>query len=145
MMPMESLTKLLGGRTVLGTTLKNEDDLVELVREGLPYASLERVADGLQMTLDEAADSLRLPRRSLSRRKETGARLNPQESERTVRLARLAVRAEEVLGDMEKAYRWLRKPNRALGGKAPLSMLDVDVGAQQVEHVLGRIQYGVYS
>jgi len=142
---METLTKLLGGRSVLGTTLKSEDDLVELVRGGLPYASLEELTDGLKMTLDEAADSLRLPRRSLSRRKEKGERLNPQESERALRLARLAVRAEEVLGDREKAYRWMRKPNRALGGKAPLSMLDVDVGAEQVEHVLGRIQYGVYS
>ena len=33
----------------------------------------------------------------------------------------------------------LRKPNRALAGAAPLSLLDVDIGAQAVEHVLGRV------
>jgi putative toxin-antitoxin system antitoxin component (TIGR02293 family) len=144
-MSMQSLTKLLGGRPVLGTTLTTEDDLIELVRNGIPYQALERVAKGLDMSLEEAAASLKLPRRSISRRKEKGERLNHEESERVLRLTRIAARAEEVLGSMEKAYRWLRKPNRALGGKPPLSMLDVDVGAQQVEHVLGRIQYGVYS
>jgi putative toxin-antitoxin system antitoxin component (TIGR02293 family) len=61
------------------------------------------------------------------------------------RLARLLVRAEEALGDREKAHRWLSTPNRALGGRRPLTLLDNDAGALAVERVLGRIEHGVYS
>jgi len=54
-------------------------------------------------------------------------------------------RAEEVLGTAEKAARWLKKPNRALGGAVPLAQLDTDIGARQVEEILGRIEHGLYS
>jgi ribosomal protein S16 len=47
--------------------------------------------------------------------------------------------------DTERAVRWLHRPNRALGGPAPLTLLDTDLGAQQVEQLLGRIEHGVYS
>jgi putative toxin-antitoxin system antitoxin component (TIGR02293 family) len=142
---MDSLERVLGGKAVLGAHPKNESDLINLVREGLPYESLERVARSLDASIEETADALKLSRRTLSRRKEKGERLNHEESERVLRLARMAVRAEEVLGSMDKAWRWLRKPNRALAGVTPLSLLDVDIGAREVEHVLGRIQHGVYS
>ena len=57
----------------------------------------------------------------------------------------IAARAVEVLGSEGKASRWLRRPNRALGGKPPVALLDTDLGTQQVEAVLGRIEHGVYS
>jgi putative toxin-antitoxin system antitoxin component (TIGR02293 family) len=54
-------------------------------------------------------------------------------------------RAEEVLGSRERAGAWLRGPVRALGEARPLELLDTDLGAQQVEQVLGRIEHGVHS
>lgn len=145
MHPIDSLTKLLGGKATLKTTLENEDDLLELVRAGLPYESFEAVAKVLRMTIDDASEAVGITRRTLSRRKQEATRLSKQESERVLRLARMAVRAEDVLGSMEKAYRWLRAPNRALGGKKPIDLLDVDLGAARVEHVLGRIEHGVFG
>jgi uncharacterized protein (DUF2384 family) len=44
-----------------------------------------------------------------------------------------------------KARLWLLAPNRALGGEVPLHMLDTDIGARQVEEVLLRLSYGVFS
>ena len=43
------------------------------------------------------------------------------------------------------AARWLRRPNRALNGELPIDLLDTDVGARQIEDVLGRIAHGVVS
>ena len=63
----------------------------------------------------------------------------------SVRSARITALACEVLGDPEKAARWLRHPNRALAGRVPLSLLDTDLGACEVEAVLGRIEYGIFS
>lgn len=43
------------------------------------------------------------------------------------------------------AHRWLRKPNRALGGRTPLSLLDTAPGAELVSDVLVRIEHGSFS
>lgn len=118
-------------------------DLVDLVREGLPWALYQGVVTDLGLTDPMAAGILHIPLRTLTRRK--GGRLDPQESERVLRLVRLRSRAEDVLGTREKATLWLESPNRALGGEAPLSLLDTDIGTQAAEDVLTRIEYGVYS
>jgi putative toxin-antitoxin system antitoxin component (TIGR02293 family) len=73
------------------------------------------------------------------------ARLTPAESDRTVRLAQVFATAVETLGDGGRASEWLKAPNRALRGACPLDQLDTDPGVREVEDVLGRIAYGVYS
>jgi putative toxin-antitoxin system antitoxin component (TIGR02293 family) len=65
------------------------------------------------------------------------------ESDRLSRAVRLAARAEEAIGNAEKAARWLRKPNRALLGRRPLDMVESDADARLVEEVLVRIQHGL--
>jgi putative toxin-antitoxin system antitoxin component (TIGR02293 family) len=78
-------------------------------------------------------------------RRKKEERLRADESDRLFRVARIAVQATEVLGSVEKASRWLHRPNLALGDQAPLKLLDTDIGARQVEEILGRIEHGVYS
>ena len=80
----------------------------------------------------------------MERRKVAG-RLRPEESERVYRLAKVLAFAESVLGTKEKARHWLNSPNRALGGDSPFSWLETEAGADEVTHVLGRIEFGVYS
>lgn len=50
-----------------------------------------------------------------------------------------------VFGTAEKALTWLSRPNRALRGRTPVSLLTSRSGAKRVQVVLGRIQHGVYS
>lgn len=117
--------------------------LVELVREGVPWSTYQGTVADLGLTDQAAAVVLHIPARTLARRK--GGRLEPQESERFMRLVRLAAQAAEVLGSRQKAQHWLETPNRALQGVTPLSLLDTDIGTQAAEAVLTRIDYGVYS
>jgi putative toxin-antitoxin system antitoxin component (TIGR02293 family) len=79
----------------------------------------------------------------MTRQKED--RASASESNPVSRLGRVAARAEKVLGRREAAQLWLIQPNRALGGSAPISMLDTDEGIDQIEAVLGRIEHGVFS
>jgi len=51
----------------------------------------------------------------------------------------------QYLGGHERATRWLKRPNRALGGLAPVAAIDTELGARQVENILGRIAYGGIS
>lgn len=53
--------------------------------------------------------------------------------------------ATEVLGNADKARRWLKSPNRALGGEVPFDLLDTEIGAHQVEEVLVRLNHGLFS
>jgi len=137
------LQEALGGPRVLRGA-EDLDALADRVREGLPYAALIAVARRFAIPLRELTTVLDLPERTLARRKRDG-RLRPDESDRLFRVGRVAALAEEILGETAKAARWLRRPNRALGGKTPLEALDTDLGASRVETVLHRVEHGVFS
>lgn len=134
----------LGGEPVLGRSLRTEMDLRAAIREGFPQTVVEEVMHAAGLTLKELASSLDLSPRSLQRRRREG-RLARYESDRLYRLARIVALAKHYLGDAEMAIRWLRRPNRALGGSTPLESIDTELGARAVENVLGRIAYGGVS
>lgn len=139
-----SIYDTLGGPSVLREDASGLTELGERVRRGLPYAALEAVMARLGLSREQLAQALHLPERTLARRKKE-RRLHPDESDRLFRLARIAAQAADVLGSTEKAARWLQRPNRALGGRVPLALLDTDAGTREVEEVLGRIEHGVVS
>jgi putative toxin-antitoxin system antitoxin component (TIGR02293 family) len=143
----------LGGRGVIEKSEKqrqqkavgrDEDALIERVRSGLPYSALEAIQTRFSFGPNELLRILRLPYRTLARRKEAGL-LSADESDRLVRLGRICGLAEEVLGSPTRAGRWLREPNPALGDTPPLRWLDTDLGTREVELLLSRIAHGVYS
>lgn len=144
-MKTEAIAEVLGGRKVLGKAIKKADDLAELVRKGLPASSVTALAEKLDLGNTVMSRKLGIPQRTLTRRLSQRSRLTAAESDRTVRFARVYACAAEMIGDEEKAVEWLRTPNRALGGERPLDQLDTDLGAREVEDILGRIAYGVYS
>jgi putative toxin-antitoxin system antitoxin component (TIGR02293 family) len=144
-METAAIAEVLGGRKVLGKTVTKADDLAELVRKGLPAISIAVLAARLNLGNTVLSRKLGIPQRTLTRRLSQRSRLTAAESDRTVRLARVYANAVEMIGDEEKAVAWLGTPNRALGGERPLDQLDTDVGAREVEDVLGRIAHGVYS
>jgi len=47
--------------------------------------------------------------------------------------------------DEHLARRWLSSPQRGLGGAVPLDYAETEIGAREVEDLLGRIEYGVYA
>lgn len=134
----------LGGKAALGRALNTEGDLQSAIREGFPPEVVEKVMDSAGLTLKELAVSLDLSTRSLQRRRQRG-RLARYESDRLYRLARIVALAKQHIGDGQSAARWLKRPNRALGGKSPLELVDTELGARSVEDVLGRIAYGGVS
>lgn len=144
-MAAHSIPDVLGGEAVLGRPMRKSGALAELVREGLPVKALLLLAERLDMRQAEISEKIGIPRRTLTRRLTEHSRLSAAESDRAVRLARVFASAAEMLGDEEKAAAWLKTPNRALRGARPLDQLDTDPGVREVEDVLGRIAYGVYS
>jgi putative toxin-antitoxin system antitoxin component (TIGR02293 family) len=89
--------------------------------------------------------TLVVPKRTLARRKAANERLTVEETDKALRLARIAAQAERVFGEADKAHRWLRKPKRALQGETPLAYLASEAGARVVEEMLHRIEHGVFA
>ena len=144
-MATHSIPDLLGGEVVLGRSMNRGGALAELVREGLPVKALLLLAERLDLRQAEISEKIGIPKRTLTRRLTQHSRLTAAESDRAVRLAQVYANAAETLGSGDKAAAWLKTPNRALRGGRPLDQLDTDPGVREVEDVLGRIAYGVYS
>lgn len=87
-------------------------DLAEAVREGLSFQALEHVLGSEDLEPGEAYELVG-SRRTLMRKKIERRKLSPAESDRLTRVVRIIARAEEALGDREKAQRWLRRENRS--------------------------------
>jgi putative toxin-antitoxin system antitoxin component (TIGR02293 family) len=119
-------------------------ELIEGIRQGLPVSELNALQTVLDMPIERLAPKLGISRATLNRRLAKG-RLEPLESDRLVRFARLMGKATEVLETKENARRWLGSPQVGLGGAVPLDYAETEVGAREVEDLLGRIEYGVYS
>lgn len=130
----------------LGGRIKSVHDFNAAVEKGLPASALERVVKELMAVAVSRAEVYDLVGsvRTLQRKRTRAAVLSPNESDRLARLARVVVRAEEVLGSAAKAGLWLTRPNKALGGE-PLALLKSDQGTVAVEQVLGRIEHGIFS
>jgi putative toxin-antitoxin system antitoxin component (TIGR02293 family) len=82
------------------------------------------------------------PKRTFARRQANQQPLTVEETDKALRLARIAKLAQSVFGDAEKAGRWMRKPKQSLAGAAPLAYLASENGARLVEDMLYRIDAG---
>jgi putative toxin-antitoxin system antitoxin component (TIGR02293 family) len=114
----------------------------EALRVGVPRGAFESLRSDLGISSEEFAGVLGIPMRTLARRTD---RFKPDESERLLRVGSVLKKAQNALEDKEAVRRWMTQPKRALGGLTPLVCCDSEVGAREVEALLGRIEHGVFS
>lgn len=133
--------RIVGGKAVIGRSIRDGIDLAHAVRRGLPVSAVEHLLATGRLTMAEV-DKVVLPRKTLANRRKVGT-LTAEQSDRLVRVARMLAMAEETFGNRDKAAAWLRRPTTALAGERPLALLDTDEGAREVETLLGRIGHGI--
>jgi putative toxin-antitoxin system antitoxin component (TIGR02293 family) len=135
----ESLRRLLGARG----RLDSEAALATLTERRLPIQVLDRlVASGLS---PKEITAIVLPARTLAHRRAGDAPLTVEESDKALRLGRATALAEAVWGDRDRGLIWLRKPQKRLQGRAPLSLLTTSAGARLVEELLIQIDEGYFA
>lgn len=110
----------------------------------LPLSSVSRVYKKLGVKKSKVLDLISMSEETYRERHETKQPLSVAESERLYRLARIEAQATEIFEDEAVATDWLKTPNRALDAR-PIDLLDSEAGADRVERILTRIEYGVYS
>lgn len=133
---LKRLQEMLGVRR-----LRSDQDLVKLVEERLDIGVLKELRQaGLT---DDEIFSLIVPRRTLTHRRARHEALSREESDRAVRVARIAALGEQVFGDPERSWHWLRAAKRQFNGRSPLQLAATEAGARLVEESLYRIDEGM--
>jgi len=130
---------------LIGVQASTLGKLIQKVEDGLPFKTFERLVKLLNSSASEVADLLRIPQRTLNRRKKRGF-LTHEESERILRMSRIVNASFNLFEDnRESAVSWLRKENRALGGETPLAMSGTEIGGEEILNLIGRLEHGVFS
>ncbi len=130
---------------ILHLKVKTHKTVINMLREGLPFAAVDALARELELSRKELASLLSIPMTTFGRRKDKG-RLDPSESDRAWRIARIKAKALEMTcGDNAEAMRWLNTSKEILGGETPLQHADTEMGAQEVVDLIGRTMHGVFS
>ncbi|ALL71361.1 antitoxin (plasmid) [Paraburkholderia caribensis MBA4] len=127
---------------LLAIPLRNDADLADLARDGLPVDVIDRLeAKGLKP--DELAFTI--SRRTLIHRRRKGERLSIEDSDRVIRLARIMAQACTVFGNVEKAMGWLRNAQMRFASRTALEMTTTEHGARLVEEALVQIDEGHFA
>jgi putative toxin-antitoxin system antitoxin component (TIGR02293 family) len=134
----------LPGR-ILGLKAKSSGELIRQVRRGFSFHALLDLESRSGVPLTDIASIIGLPPRTLARRKSSG-RLSSDESEKLLRLSAIFEQAVELFeGDRSGALKWLTTPKRALENETPLAYSRTELGAREVEDLIGRLEHGVFS
>ncbi len=139
---LQETVEVIGGKIGMGR-VRSGRDIASLVEKRLPTATIDSLlSNGLS---DAEVYQLIIPRRTLAHRKSKQEALSRDESDKAVRVARVAAMTEEVFGDPERGWRWLRKPKQGFEGKTPMEMLTTEAGAHLVEDLIVQIEDGMFA
>lgn len=116
---------------------------LERIEGGLSIEALEHFQRYSGLDGASLAPALGLSGRTLARRREEG-RLQPDESDRLMRVARLFAGVLSLLGgELGEAQRWFVQPQAGLGDRRPLELARTDSGSRLLEQFLGRLEHGI--
>jgi putative toxin-antitoxin system antitoxin component (TIGR02293 family) len=127
---------------------------VALVKEGAPPEALRLISDRMGITRERLYATIGVPRATMERKLRQRRRLDQDESERVLGLARLVGQVEEMVrgsGEAEdfNAARWLagwlERPVPALGGRRPAELMDTAPGREIVSGLVAQMQSGAYA
>jgi putative toxin-antitoxin system antitoxin component (TIGR02293 family) len=117
---------------------------IELIEEGISKTALESLKEKAGLDYDQLSQVLNVARATLINKK-GNEKFNIDVSDKILGLASIYSYGYEVFEDKDRFNRWVLRPNRALGGRAPFDILQSTFGREEVKNLIGRIEYGVYS
>ncbi|MSR01420.1 MAG: DUF2384 domain-containing protein [Gemmatimonadetes bacterium] len=134
-----------GFADLLGLSAQSTIKLVAAIDEGFSYSVFDHFQRETGFPATTLAELIQVPVRTLHRRR-AERRFSPEESDRLLRAARVTFLARRLFeGNMAEARQWLADPQPALKGATPLAFARTDIGAREVEALIGRLEHGVPS
>lgn len=130
------------------------EDRIKMIRRGMPATEAKRLVQVLGVEQKAFYHALGLKTATVNRKIAQSEQLSSDESERLLGVAKLIGQVEAIVAEAggppgfsapEWISRWLREPLPALGGTAPIDLLDTMEGQAMVAEALARIQSGAYA
>ncbi|MGO9802321.1 MAG: antitoxin Xre-like helix-turn-helix domain-containing protein [Steroidobacteraceae bacterium] len=119
-------------------------EVLARIRRGLPATMFNQIAATLGLSTSVLAEKLGIARRTLVRKHGSGAPLSAEASEKVLRVARICNLARALFASDRAVAQWLFKPDSALGGVAPIDLLDTELGAREVEALVRSLSHGQF-
>lgn len=120
-------------------------DIVQTVREGIPFYAFEGYVRKSFFNMGEWSDLLGLSERSLQRYKKENKSFDRLHSDRIFEIAMVLNKGVEVFGDEKKFATWMNSNIIALGGIKPKELLDSSFGIKILYDELIAIDYGLFA
>lgn len=120
-----------------------EKNDIGLIRAGFAYPQIRLIQHAYQIPDKTFAHLIGISDKTLSRIKNSDAKLSSLSGDRLYRLKKVWQLANKVLENTENALVWLRRAQPGLNNQAPLDLLDTEPGYEQVQTLLNQIEFGV--
>jgi putative toxin-antitoxin system antitoxin component (TIGR02293 family) len=117
---------------------------MSIVENRISKNYLEHFKKYTNLDYDSLAKVLSVTRATLINKK-GDEKFNTTVSEKILALADLYSFGYEVFEDKEKFNQWMFFSNQALGGSIPFDFLHNQYGREEINNLIGRVAYGVYS
>jgi putative toxin-antitoxin system antitoxin component (TIGR02293 family) len=129
----------------LGVKASNSNELIRNIQRGFAFKALLALESRTGLAASRIASLIGIPERTLARRKASG-RLSSDESERLLRISSIFEDAVNLFeSDVASAVKWLTTPRKSLGSQPPLAYSRTELGAREVENLIGRMEHGIFS
>ncbi|HVG40224.1 MAG TPA: antitoxin Xre/MbcA/ParS toxin-binding domain-containing protein [Chitinophagaceae bacterium] len=142
--PLKKVTADKGKSKVVPVYMWSSYQKIDAIKEGISKEELENLKDQTGLDYDTLAKVLSVTKATLHNKKGKD-KFDVSVSERLLLLADIYSYGYQVFESKERFNQWMKSSNSSLGGVSPLNLLDTLYGMEEVKHLVGRIEYGVYS
>jgi putative toxin-antitoxin system antitoxin component (TIGR02293 family) len=147
----ELVRTMLGGHAVVPRAVDNDVEVHDLILKGLPIRAMLRLLEDLHVLETPVVlivlgiSPRNFQRRKAAAQKNNRATLSAEEGSKLWKFAEILAQATRTLGSQEAAETWLNRSQMGLEWKRPVDLLATIQGAEVVETLLMRMEYGVYT
>lgn len=122
--------------------LPDRTALVFLALNGVPATHFFEIADLTGYKREQLAEVFDTSLKTFQRYEREQKKLNPQDSEKVLKIMALFQTGESVFGTADSFRRWMDKPAYGLGNQIPFALLHTSGGIDLVMDEVTRIEYG---
>jgi putative toxin-antitoxin system antitoxin component (TIGR02293 family) len=116
---------------------------LNVLENGISVILVDRIAEYLDISVNQLVNYLRISRSTWHRRKKVG-KLDFNLSDRVLQLLKILEYAETVFGNMEKVRLWFNVPSVVFENRRPVDLIGSLSGLYLINDELLRIEHGIF-
>jgi putative toxin-antitoxin system antitoxin component (TIGR02293 family) len=109
------------------------------------YKTVQQISENYHIDRASVRQILGISESSQFRYEKKNPVLRANLADRWARFERILQQAAALFENPTETQRWLSTPKTDLGHKTPIEALTTDAGSKQVEQMLTRAEYGIFS